>query len=188
MPRATCRCGQVLSVPVNGPERVICPKCSSRIRVRRDAPAPAEAEGDGFIRFNCPCGRRLKVRGGSADDVPQSGKCPDCGRVVPVPGFSSSDSALRQQRALDPESPTAELDADDIALLDRWTVKHLGEPAPAPTPPPPVAAAPPDPTLAATVAAPAKTEAGLRICPRCGRPLHLSAVACRNCGAPVPKR
>ena len=36
MPRATCRCGQVLSVPVNGPERVICPKCSARIRVRRD--------------------------------------------------------------------------------------------------------------------------------------------------------
>ncbi len=193
MPRATCRCGQVLNVPVDGPERVICPKCSSRIRVRRDTPPPAGAEsgagaeGDGFIRFLCPCGRRLKVRADSSDDAPESGKCPDCGRVVPVPGSSSSDSALKPSRASDPESPTVELDADDLAFLDRWTSKHLGVPEPAPAPAAP-AAAPPDPGLLPTLVSSVKTEAGLRICPRCGRPLHLSAVACRNCGAPAPKR
>ncbi len=38
MPRATCRCGQKLTLPVNGPDRVICPKCSAKIRVRQDAP------------------------------------------------------------------------------------------------------------------------------------------------------
>jgi ribosomal protein L40E len=60
-----------------------------------------------------------------------------------------------------------------------------------------VAVAPPPPALpapanvpAAALEAPAavKAEAGLRVCPRCGRPLHLSAVTCRDCGAPVPKR
>jgi hypothetical protein len=37
-------------------------------------------------------------------------------------------------------------------------------------------------------AAPVKVEAGLRVCPRCGRPVHLSAEVCRQCGASVPKR
>jgi ribosomal protein L32 len=33
-----------------------------------------------------------------------------------------------------------------------------------------------------------KTEAGLRVCPRCGKPVHLSSIVCRECGAHVPKR
>jgi ribosomal protein L40E len=33
-----------------------------------------------------------------------------------------------------------------------------------------------------------KMEAGLRVCPRCGKPLHMSATVCRSCGEPVPKR
>ena len=187
MPRATCRCGQVLSVPAVGPDRVICPKCSARVRVRRDSPG----EGDGFLRFNCPCGRRLKVRAG-ADDVTQlSGKCPDCGRIVPVPASSSASDVELKIKGLGPESRTEELDAADLAALDRWTETHLG----APPPPPPPVVAPEDPALAETGALPAvsaapavKVEAGMRVCPRCGRPLHLSAVACRNCGAPAPKR
>jgi hypothetical protein len=32
-----------------------------------------------------------------------------------------------------------------------------------------------------------RTERGLRICPGCGRPLHLAAVVCRHCGASAPK-
>ena len=32
-----------------------------------------------------------------------------------------------------------------------------------------------------------KMEAGLRVCPRCGKPLHMSATVCRACGEPVPK-
>ena len=82
-------------------------------------------------------------------------------------------------------------------MLDRWTARHLGDPPPAPLgasapaadEPSPIAEDPAyAPTGALPAVAPAKAEAGLRICPRCGRPLHLSAVACRNCGAPVPKR
>ena len=189
MPRATCRCGQVLNVPVIGPDRVICPQCGARVRVRRDA-LNEGGDADGYIRFPCPCGRRLKVRAGAVGTTPQSGMCPDCGRVVPVPVSSSSGGELRL-KGMGPETPTEELDTNDVAALDRWTEKHLGVPAPAEAPVPTPEAE--DPSLASTgyvpiVAPVVKTEAGLRVCPRCGRPLHLSAVACRNCGAPVPKR
>ena len=33
-----------------------------------------------------------------------------------------------------------------------------------------------------------KFEAGLRVCPRCGKPVHMSATTCRECGSPVPRR
>ena len=191
MPRATCRCGQLLSVPVNGPSRVVCPKCSAKIRVRRESPGPEE--GDGFLRFPCECGRRLKVRHETMGASPQTVKCPDCFRIVPVPVSSSSGGDLKL-KSQGPESPTEELDANDLATLDRWTERHLGalpesssapEPDPEPEPAPVTVAAPPAP---APAPAAVKAEAGLRICPRCGRPLHLSAVACRNCGAPVPRK
>ena len=194
MPKATCRCGQKLSLPVNGPERVVCPKCGARVRVRRDSPAPGG--GDGFARFNCPCGRRLKVRADAATaTLPQAGKCPDCGRVVPVPGglSSTSQSGPVPLKGHGAETPTEEMSPTDFSNLEQWAEKHLGGPAPAPA-----AAAVAQADVAAAIAAaatladeprpPVKVEAGLRVCPRCGRPIHMSAVACRECGAPVPKR
>lgn len=83
MPRVTCRCGEKLNAQPGGPDRIDCPKCGAKIRLRRSTtPLPGGEAGDGFLRFLCPCGRRLKV---SAIDRPVAGKCPDCGRVVPVP-------------------------------------------------------------------------------------------------------
>ena len=32
-----------------------------------------------------------------------------------------------------------------------------------------------------------KFEAGLRVCPRCKKPIHLGATRCRECGNPVPR-
>jgi predicted RNA-binding Zn-ribbon protein involved in translation (DUF1610 family) len=178
MPRATCRCGQVLSFPANGPDRVVCPVCGSRIRVRMSA-TETGAE-DAYIRFLCPCGRRLKVR----DTVPkpQAGKCPDCDRVVPVP----EESTAAAPGAPCPETATEEFSANDLAVIERWASGHLRKAEPAA----PVAAAvaPPVSTASHSGPIPVRAEAGLRVCPRCGRPLHLSAETCRECGASVPKR
>jgi predicted RNA-binding Zn-ribbon protein involved in translation (DUF1610 family) len=177
MAGATCRCGQPLEIPLGAVEHVNCPRCSAKVRlVRKRRPGDASssgiaAAGDDFIRFNCPCGRRLKV---SALDRPSHGKCPDCGRIVPVPTGGGSGN-------LDNESPTVELAAADVAMLEAWTQAHLargngnGE------------------TPKSTAEMPMSTsgrraEAGFRVCPRCGKPIHLNADTCRGCGTPVPKR
>ena len=170
MPKATCRCGKILELPKDGTDRVVCPHCSAKIRIRR---APKSELFDGFIRFDCPCGRRLKVR--ESNPMQNSGKCPDCGRVVPVPKLTPFGN-LKSSSPI--ESPTDELDAVDHSALDEWSTKHrAGNGAKR-------AAAMAPPRQASST----KSEAGLRVCTRCGRPLHLSAVACRECGAPAPRR
>ncbi len=194
MARVKCRCGEAIEVDREaGPERVVCPRCRARIRVRRaDGPGAA---GDGLIRFHCPCGRRLKVR---AADRPEAGRCPDCGRVVPVPQVAMASASITSSKA--PKSPgagvsnvsfagdggarTEEMGADDVARLQRWAARHgvIAEgDATSAVPPPILPETPYSPPPALRV------EAGLRICPRCGRPLHMSAVTCRACGAPTPK-
>lgn len=202
MPRATCRCGQRLSFPADGPERVICPNCQARIRIRRPGAADEESmtggggasgleQGDGFLRFACPCGRRLKLR--DTNPRPEAGRCPDCGRIVPVPV-----DAVPSRGSGDPEAPTVDMDANDFAELARWAEtykpKAARTPASAPSPahaggttvtePEPAT----EPAPAAPAPVPIKVEVGLRVCPRCGRPVHMSAETCRHCGAHVPKR
>jgi len=158
--------------------------------------------GDGYVRFNCPCGRRLKVQ---AEDRPEAGKCPDCGRVVPVPETAWSEAGVAAQGPGDsqrpgrsrPASRTADMDAADLARLEAWASRHVGRPLPAEAPrqagtttshealgavAPSQASKPEGPPTAI------KMEAGLRVCPRCGKPVHMSATVCRNCGEPVPKR
>ncbi len=192
MAQAICRCGQPLAVPLNGSgsERVVCPGCGAKVRVRvrrssdkgghGDAPAAPE---DGFIRFFCGCGKRLKV---SATDPPAHGKCPDCGAVVPVPsqaGASPSGSASNLPPG-HPETPTADLGPADLAALERWARDHLARAANA-TDNPSTASLDRPPADPAALAP--RAEAGLRICPRCGRPIHLGAESCRACGTAVPK-
>src|ERR1700722_8425391 len=121
MPRVTCRCGEKLDVQPGGPERINCPKCGAKIRLRRaSAQSPGGELGDGFLRFLCPCGRRLKV---SAIDRPVAGKCPDCGRVVPVPTSAQASTTAvtsKQTAHTDMEARTEELDAVDLAQLMQW--------------------------------------------------------------------
>ena len=171
MPRATCRCGQALSLPDDGTERIICPKCGAKVRIWRSnvQSATTSTDDDGFIRFNCPCGRRLKV--GMVNRVRSThGKCPDCGRVVPVP---TSGLPVR-----DLEAPTEEMAPDDVQRVaesveapsrrPREKVNRQGE--------------------SSADKSPWTSEAGLRVCPGCGRPVHLGASVCRGCGSAVPKR
>ncbi len=170
MPRATCRCGQALDVPTDGTDRVVCPQCGAKVRLRRP-PAVAASESTeegGFLRFNCSCGRRLKVVA-TPSDKPSHVKCPDCGRVVPVPSTGSSR---------DPETPTEELSAVDAATIEAWSKRHRAN----------ATGNPSSTQVLAAGTAPYKSEAGLRLCPGCGKPVHLGAIVCRECGSHVPKR
>ena len=166
MAQAVCRCGQPLDVPPGEVSHLVCPTCSAKVRIvrkpRSDAGAGSSpgSSSDGFARFACPCGRKLKV---SLLERPSHGKCPECGKVVPVPADLASYVSA--------EAPTAEMPAVDQARLDAWAQKHLAASAPAgPTGPP------------------RRIEAGLRVCPQCGKPIHMGANSCRTCGIVVPKR
>ena len=175
MARAICRCGQTLEIPPGEASHVVCPKCSARARIVRKPRSDAEVgvgqvAGDGFARIACPCGRKLKV---SLRDQPTHGKCPECGRVVPVP----SDAATFTT----PEAPTAEMPAVDQARLDAWTRKHRGGAGS-------VTAEAPAFTAVTQSSLPHKNEAGLRVCPQCGKPIHMGADTCRTCGIVVPRR
>lgn len=173
MARATCRCGQDLQVPANGASHMTCPRCSAKVRLIRktrlgDGEGVPVASSDGFIRFNCPCGRRLKV---SATDRPTHGKCPDCDRIVPVPEGVGAGIPLSTNSA---ETPTDEFAPSQVAAIETWIKGHTGAKSTA--------------EMAAEAVGRRGGEAGLRVCPRCGKPIHLGADACRGCGISVPKR
>ncbi len=188
MARVTCRCGEKIEVQADSPDRIACPKCGARIRIRRPEGQEKKTDQpeDGFHRFYCPCGRRLKV---PVEGRPEAGKCPDCGRVVPVPAsVLSASGPARRPFPADPEARTEELSAEDLSRLERWAARHLSrsirreEPNDAP-----IAA---NESIDAPGASPpsvVKFEAGLRVCPRCRKPVHLGVSHCRECGNPVPR-
>jgi hypothetical protein len=195
MHRVTCRCGEKLNVPPENPEYLDCTRCGARIRLRRRKPGGDDVTGDGFLRFLCPCGRRLKV---SAVSRPNAGKCPDCGRVVPVPTGTLGELKKLTIRSTEADARTEDLDDDDLAELEKWSARHLASSGQAEGNP--ASAVPmssvqvtnddqglgllPSPIPQASLV---KFETGLRVCPRCKKPLHLRADNCRACGMPVPR-
>jgi hypothetical protein len=155
----------MLEFPRDGTDRLVCSQCGAKIRVRRSAPATAD---NGFIRFSCFCGRRLKVASVDVQGSTESQcRCPDCGRVLNVP---------RESAVSDPETPTTELSPADMAMLDEWARKFHDEPKRDPS------------TFDLPSPSPWRTEAGMRVCPQCGKPIHLSAEECVACGVAVPRR
>ena len=199
MPRVTCRCGERLKVQPDSPSRIECPKCGAKIRLRHTTPRPSvDREGDGFLRFFCPCGRRLKV---PVVDRPIAGRCPDCGRVVPVPVPSKGASPLATAKPLpqaNSEARTEELDNDDLARLETWAAQYTavatGQPSPASTMTDVhTIVGSPNTTVGfvSSLMPPTsevKFEAGLRVCPRCKKPVHIGAANCRECGTAVPRQ
>jgi adenine-specific DNA methylase len=202
MARVTCRCGETLDVTPGNPDRLTCLRCGAKIRVRRSSKNQRATgpPGDGFVRFYCPCGRRLKIR---IEEESELGKCPDCGRIVPVPESArlatgnTSKHAQDQRQNTRPLSGmrTVEMDAVDLANLDQWARCHQAK-----------ASQPEQPQDSLTIDAkrqsrnPTRTgatplevsktlnvEAGLHLCTRCGKPLHFSASVCRCCGEPAPR-
>jgi len=194
MARVTCRCGEKIGVQADSPDRIDCPKCGAHIRLRRPEgkAKTTDQPDDGYHRFYCPCGRRLKV---SVQGRREAGKCPDCGRVVPVPAsVLLASGPAGSPTPADPEARTEELSTDDLARLERWAARHLSRSTrrDEPNADAPIAA-----NEAATeegIGAPGaglpsvvKFEAGLRVCPRCRKPVHLGVSHCRECGNPVPR-
>jgi hypothetical protein len=195
MPRVICRCGEKLKVPPESPEHMDCTRCGARIRLRRSKPQGTNRTNDGFLRFLCPCGRRLKV---SEESRLNAGKCPDCGRVVPVPskGFDAGKLTIGRNEA---DASTEDLDDDERAKLEEWFAYHLASAAQVESDPRRALRVPSDleapndenldrPQNAIAQASVVKFETGLRVCPRCKKPLHLSADNCRECGLPVPRQ
>jgi hypothetical protein len=188
-----CRCGEKLKLPTECLEHINCPRCSARIRVRCELPKGNAADEDGFIRFLCPCGRRLKV---PAEESPKVGRCPDCRRVVPVPTSTFGTLNLTSGKN-DVETRTQDLDANDLAELKRWSDRYWADSGQAQnnsgkTRPLAVPLGPDNDKLglfSSTIprASVVKFETGLRICPRCQKPLHLGSNNCRECGIHVPR-
>jgi hypothetical protein len=90
------------------------------------------------------------------------------------------------------------MDATDLARLETWGAQYPATP-PVPSGPKSTAtdinAAPVTTDQGAGfVVAPmhvpseVKFEAGLRVCPRCKKPVHLGAAICRECGTSVPRQ
>ena len=203
MARVSCRCGETLDYDPYGPERIVCPRCGSKVRVRRPIPGGAAESrpkphvipvDDGYIRFPCPCGRRLKIR---AKDRPEAGRCPDCGRIVPVPAtaWNVPGKNPRSEGFAPDDQRTGEFSPEDIARISTWT-QHWAAKREAARPVasrdrPDEGSTPASGVPLVNVAprpSSVKMEAGLRVCPRCGKPVHLGAANCRECGALVPKR
>src|SRR5271157_3396337 len=150
-----------------------------------------------MAQVTCRCGETLKVRG---DERPEAGKCPDCGRIVPVPEFAWEEAAgaspgSRGQGRMRPAGRTEDMDAADLERLERWASRHQaasnhnrqpgGEST---TSHPALSAVSPTAMPQDSASLVMKMEAGLRVCSRCGKPVHMSATVCRSCGEPVPKR
>jgi hypothetical protein len=126
---------------------------------------------------------------------PEAGKCPDCGRVVPVPAsvLVASGPAGGSLPA-DPEARTEDLSADDMARLDRWAARHSSRSTRRDEPD---AVAPIGANegvgeggfgaAGGNLPSVVKFEAGMRVCPRCRKPVHLGLTHCRECGNPVPR-
>jgi hypothetical protein len=202
MARVTCRCGETLTVTSGDPERLTCPGCGAKIRVRRATSKKqgTSKPGDGYVRFNCPCGRRLKVR---AVERPEAGKCPDCGRIVPVPesAWALADAPPDienpgRAHGAHPTARTVDMDAADLNRLQAWASRWQGAPnqedrsagQQTTTSHQSLGVVPFSESAPEALPSMPKAEAGLRVCPRCGKPLHMSATVCRTCGEPVPKR
>ncbi len=107
MSRVTCRCGEVINVKsAAGQERIDCPKCGSRIRLRRRPSASASAliggdseSDDGYHPVPLPVrppaegpGARAGSRRGSAPTAGGWSRCPS--RRRPSPGVWAARGSI----------------------------------------------------------------------------------------------
>jgi len=88
--RFMCSCGKRLKVPAAFVGKIArCPQCQKRLTIPGKRPAAPEAAPpqaqkpkEQFIRFVCPCGKRIKVPTKFAG---KSGRCPRCQSQLKIP-------------------------------------------------------------------------------------------------------
>jgi membrane associated rhomboid family serine protease/predicted RNA-binding Zn-ribbon protein involved in translation (DUF1610 family) len=84
-----CSCGKKIRAPRQyAGKTVLCPRCRERILIPQANSPDAQSQektpaADETIRFACRCGKRIAV---AARYAGRSGKCPQCGERVRVPG------------------------------------------------------------------------------------------------------
>jgi hypothetical protein len=86
---ATCSCGRTISTSRQYSGKIVrCPDCKGRV-LMPESIEPALQQGpkafsrdDGFIRFACSCGKRIKM---PARYAGRWGKCPQCDARVRIP-------------------------------------------------------------------------------------------------------
>lgn len=86
----TCTCGKTIRLSPQYAGKIIrCPHCHAEVAVRHDRSPTIQGDagtpGDGFIRFTCTCGQRMKVPSRYAG---RFGKCPRCGMRLRIPRAS----------------------------------------------------------------------------------------------------
>ena len=175
MPRATCRCGQSLERPRRRDRAGRLPELRGQGPGPPAGREPVGAGGDGGGGVH-PV--QLPVRP-SAQGRAAAGAKPVARQVPRLrPGRPRPRDRARSPRRATPRRPTEELTdrrPRRARPLDRAATSTRGRPRPPAAPP-----------LLPTSPAPYPTEAGLRVCPGCGKPVHLGADVCRECGTKVP--
>ena len=198
MARVTCRCGETFKVPSTDPDRLVCPRCGAKIRVRRDPSAPRRRTRRDRRRLH-PV--QLPVRAaaeGAGRDRARGGQVPRLrpGRAGPRFGLVAGGRPCRPRRDSSgrarPDARTEDMDAADLARLEPGRAATWAGRCPAERR---ARSAPPRRTrpIDAVAASSDHREAGRARrrgrdrgrpagLPRCGKPVHISATVCRNCG------
>ncbi len=200
MLRVTCRCGEKLSILARAPSGWTVPSaeprsgCAGRLPRKRMKGAMASCASSARAAAGSRCRSRDALWPGVA-------RIADASSRFPRPRRARSTRAQgKNSRKMTPKARTEELDTDDLTLLRDWAARHAAAASDAEVPSPGSTAlhnvddsaglggslefmrggASPPSTV--------KFETGLRICPRCKKPVHSSAANCRECGTPVPRK
>ena len=197
MPRVTCRCGEKLKVPPESPEHMDCTRCGARIRLRRPKPQGNTANWRRIHPVSLPLRTPTKgIGGGTAQGRKMSrlwtGRAGAYIRIWHIEADQRARMTPRHgQRILTPPI----LPNSKNGLHATWPVPVKLKAIRAKTGPVPsvLRSGRQRRTLASCQtaipqASVVKFETGLRVCPRCKKPLHLSADNCRECGMPVPRQ
>ena len=126
MARVTCRCGETLKVTSGDPDRLTCPRCGAKIRVRRSPSQQPEAIELGGRLSAIQLPLRQAAEGPELMSGPKLGNVRIAGAIVPVPESGWTQTAGVRSRLEKPGAGRIPLRARkiwmqiDLERLERW--------------------------------------------------------------------